>query len=154
MNRTQLAIVLGQSLSFLLIVVFIFANQQYDLMSIFGGTPSEISARAAYTAACLVAIVGVVSIWITVHYLGKSNSMRDMIVVCAWTHRVKVNGQWISIRDFLTDQLGYAVSHGMCPDQVEKMRQELDSDWRNVSKDETAGPEVGRLGTDSGLAGS
>lgn len=147
MKRTQIAVVLGQALSFLLIVVFIFANQRYDLMSIFGGTPSEISTRAAYTAACLVSMVGVVSIWITVHYLTKSNSMRDMVVVCAWTHRVKVEGRWISIRDFLTEQLGYAVSHGMCPEQVEQMRKELDNGWRDVSKEETGEPDVGRLGT-------
>lgn len=147
MKRTQIAVILGQGLSFLLIVVFIFANQRYDLMAIFGGSPSAITARGAYVAACLVSLMGVVSIWITFHYLSKSNEMQDRVVVCAWTQRVKVGGKWVSLREFLSDQLGFAVTHGMCPEKVEEVRREIGQGWRSVSQCETSEPEVGRHGS-------
>lgn len=133
MKRIQFTVVFGQALSFLLIIVFIFANQRYDLMASLGGERSEISFRGAYLAACLVGLTGVVSIWITLHYLGKSNSMRDMVVVCAWTQQIKVDGEWISFRDFLSKQLGYAVSHGMCDAKLAELRNELDQEWRSTS---------------------
>lgn len=130
LNRTQIAIVSGQALSFLLIITFIFANQRYDLLASIGGVKTNVSLYSAYVSACLVGLVGVFSIWITLHYLGKSNAMRDMVVVCAWTHQVKVDGRWVSLREFLGDQLGYAVSHGMCDEKIAELRSELDKDWK------------------------
>lgn len=133
-SRTQLAVVTGQSLSFILIITFIFANQRYDLLSSIGGASMSVSLKSAYVAACLVGLVGVVSIWITLHYLNKSNSMRDMVVVCAWTHKIKIEGRWMPFREFLSEQLGYAVSHGMCDETLAEMRSEVDRDWRGRSK--------------------
>lgn len=133
-SRIQLAVVTGQSLSFFLIITFIFANQRYDLLSSIGGASMEFSLKSAYVAACLVGLVGAVSIWITLHYLNKSNSMRDMVVVCAWTQQIKIEGRWVPFRDFLSEQLGYAVSHGMCDEKLAEMRSEIDREWRGESE--------------------
>ncbi len=130
LNRTQIAVVVGQVLSFLLIITFIFANQRYDLMASFGAGSMPVSLQSAYVAACLVALVGVFSVWITFHYLSKSNAMRDMVVVCAWTQQVKIDGRWISFREFLSEQLGYAVSHGMCDAKLAELRSEVEKDWK------------------------
>ncbi|MDQ8197941.1 hypothetical protein QEH56_07270 [Pelagicoccus enzymogenes] len=146
LNRTQIAVVLGQGLSFLLIITFIFANQRYGLLESIGGTESRISLRSAYVSSCLVGLVGVFSIWVTLHYLSKSNAMRDMVVVCAWTHKVKVDGRWVSFREFLSDQLGYAVSHGMCEEKLEELRGEVDKGWKGGAEKESLPSEVKPLG--------
>ncbi|MDQ8185405.1 hypothetical protein [Pelagicoccus sp. SDUM812002] len=130
LNRTQIAVVLGQVLSFLLIITFIFANQRYDFLASIGAENTSISLKSAYVSACLVGLVGAFSVWITLHYLSKSNAMRDMVVVCAWTHQVKVDGRWVSFREFLSKQLGYAVSHGMCDAKLHELRSEVEKDWR------------------------
>lgn len=44
----------------------------------------------------------------------------QMQVVCAWTGRVKVDEQWMSISDFLSKRLNLTVTHGMSPEAVEK----------------------------------
>ena len=38
------------------------------------------------------------------------------LVVCAWTHRVKWEGRWVSLEEYLQRAHGVSVSHGMCPD--------------------------------------
>lgn len=146
LNRTQLAIVIGQGLSFLLIITFIFANQRYGLLAGIGGAETSVSLRSAYVSSCLVALVGVFSIWITLHYLSKSNAMREMVVVCAWTHRVKVEGRWVSFREFLSEQLGYAVSHGVCDAKLAELRSEVESNWKGRVKSEAKGKAVKALG--------
>lgn len=127
-----MAIILGQILSFLLIITFIFANHEYGLIGALSASPLPMSMQAARTAACLIGIVGAASVWITWYYLSKSNTMRDMLVVCAWTRKVKTNGKWIKFEDFLTQELGYAVSHGLSDSKLVELRQEVDRDWRKL----------------------
>ncbi len=145
-NRTQIAVVLGQVLSFLLIITFIFANQRYDLLASIGAEDSIVSFKSAFVSACLVGLVGAFSVWITLHYLTKSNAMRDIVVVCAWTQQVKVDGRWVSFREFLSEQLGYAVSHGMCEEKLVELRGEVEMDWKSKAKPSSPAVERKPLG--------
>ncbi len=42
-------------------------------------------------------------------------------VVCAWTSRIKVNNEWITITEFLSKHLNMPVSHGISPYAMERM---------------------------------
>jgi hypothetical protein len=42
-------------------------------------------------------------------------------VVCAWTKRVHVEGKWISLDEFLTDQLHARVSYGVSPEAMQEV---------------------------------
>ncbi len=33
--------------------------------------------------------------------------------MCAWTKKVKVQGEWIPVEDYLRKHLGLTISHGM-----------------------------------------
>ncbi len=140
MKRVHAAILGGQLLSYSLILVFIFANHHFQLASVFGIEIQQLSLRAAAIYACLVAIVGTINIWLTYYYASKSDTMRDLLVVCAWTRRVKSKGKWISMEEFLTQQLGYAISHGLSDSKLAELRAEVDRDWRKV-KVNTQQPE-------------
>src|SRR5690606_6799714 len=86
----------------------------------------------AYVGACLVGLVGAINTWLTWYYITKSNTVRDMLVICAWTHRVKTKNGWMSLEDFFSSQLGFAVSHGLSEEKLNEMRGEVDRDWRKV----------------------
>lgn len=146
LDRTQIAVVTGQVLSFLLIITFIFANQRYDLLFSIGGVETDFSLKAAYVASCLVGLVGVVSVWITLHYLSKSNAMRELLVVCAWTHQVKMNGRWVSFREFLSNELGFEVSHGLCDSKLKELRGQVERNWKSGSQVREAPETVKTLG--------
>ncbi|HVW84195.1 MAG TPA: PAS domain-containing protein [Bryobacteraceae bacterium] len=38
------------------------------------------------------------------------------LTICAWTKRVRVDGKWIAIEEYLQERHGLSVSHGICPD--------------------------------------
>jgi hypothetical protein len=132
-RRIHYAILLGQVLSYALIVTFIFADATFGLVdSLVGDEPSALF--NSYTiSACLIGMVGTISIWISTFYMRKSEAMRDWIVLCAWTQKVKSGNRWITITEFLSDYLGYNVTHGMSEEVVDQMRSELDSNWKKLS---------------------
>jgi len=135
MKRIHLAVLFGQILSFALIITFIFANQRYGFIAALGDSPDAMPWLSAYFSACLVGVVGATSIWISWFYLNKSNAFRDMLVVCAWSRQVKRNGKWVSFETFLSEQHGYAVSHGLSDSKLMELKKEVDGSWRNANVD-------------------
>ena len=113
-------------------VTFIVANSHFDLISSLTGAEVSPSATHTLVAACLVGLVGAINVWITWFYMQKSDTMRDWVVLCAWTHRIKFEGRWLTIEQFLEEQLGCQVTHGMSEEALRSMRQELDGKWRKI----------------------
>lgn len=132
MKQTQYAILIAQGLSYVMIITFIFADARYNLSGVLRGEDFAISFKSAHVAASLIGIVGAISIWLTWQYMSKSAAMRDMVVICAWTHSVKTKDGWVPLEKFFTDQLGYAISHGMSEAKFQELRGEVDKKWRDT----------------------
>jgi K+-sensing histidine kinase KdpD len=45
----------------------------------------------------------------------------QMQVVCAWTKRVNVEGRWVALDEFLTDQLNAKVTYGVSPEAMQEV---------------------------------
>jgi GAF domain-containing protein len=46
---------------------------------------------------------------------GRSE-LDEFVTVCAWTKRAKIDGEWLTFDEFLTQKMGLTVSHGIHPD--------------------------------------
>jgi K+-sensing histidine kinase KdpD len=44
-------------------------------------------------------------------------------VVCAWTKRIKIEGKWIALDEFLRDKLNAKVTYGVSPEAMESVLQ-------------------------------
>jgi K+-sensing histidine kinase KdpD len=42
-------------------------------------------------------------------------------VICAWTKRINIEGQWIPLDEFLTDKLNAKVSYGVSPEAMQEV---------------------------------
>lgn len=144
MKRHHYAIITGQILSYGLIITFIFADRTFDLTGIFRGaaTSSSQGLDTAVVSACLIGIMGAINVWLTSYYMQKSSTVQDWVVVCAWTHRVKHGGRWISLEDFLSQQLGCQVSHGLSEQGYSSISNEIDTKWRTLRFDPLTGQPV------------
>lgn len=130
MKRIHYAILTAETLSYGLIIVFIFADAAFDLTGILRTDEVTISPQTAYIAGCLIGLVGCINVWLTWYYIQKANTFRDWLVVCAWTHRIKCKGQWLTLEEFLSQHHGYRVSHGLSDPKLIDLRHELDTQWR------------------------
>lgn len=48
--------------------------------------------------------------------LKKEHAIGDFLTVCAWTRKIRVEGNWMSFEEFLMQRLGIPVTHGIHPD--------------------------------------
>jgi K+-sensing histidine kinase KdpD len=49
-------------------------------------------------------------------------------VVCAWTKRIKIKGQWITFDQFLQDHLHVKLTHGMSPEAMSQFAKEIEEE--------------------------
>ena len=71
-------------------------------------------------------------VWVTVLlglYLFRARrqvrDMESLLTVCAWTKQVKVDGRWVSFDEYLTEHLGFTITHGINEDTASKLLQEM-----------------------------
>ena len=50
-----------------------------------------------------------------------SRLQNQMQVVCAWTKRINVEGRWVALDEFLTDQLNAKVTYGVSPEAMQEV---------------------------------
>lgn len=56
-----------------------------------------------------------------------ANRKDDLVTLCAWSHTVKFEGEWISVEQYLSRRFGLAATHGISPDAMEKLEAEMDA---------------------------
>jgi len=54
----------------------------------------------------------------------ETRNSDHMVTVCAWTNKVLIDNQWLTLEEFFTERLGLKVSHGMNPGMMEQIKNE------------------------------
>ncbi len=62
--------------------------------------------------------------------LSKVKKLEEMLEVCAWSGRVKRGERWIEMEQFLREQFGVSISHGISPEKADELRRE----WEKMVK--------------------
>jgi K+-sensing histidine kinase KdpD len=52
----------------------------------------------------------------------------ELQVVCAWTKRIKLEGKWVTLDEFLTSKLNVQVTHGISPEAFEEVKSQLNKE--------------------------
>jgi len=47
-------------------------------------------------------------------------------VVCAWTKRIKIDGKWVPLDEFLAKKLNVRITHGISPEAFEEFKKSLE----------------------------
>jgi CHASE3 domain sensor protein len=76
----------------------------------------------------LVLIVAVaVALILVVVILLRLERLQEFVTVCAWTGRVRFEGQWLRLDEYLKRQFNLSVSHSLSQEAAEKMRIEIEN---------------------------
>lgn len=59
----------------------------------------------------------------------QTEKLREQLhVICAWTKRIRVDGKWLTLEEFLKTHLNVDVSHGISPEAFEQLKRNLQED--------------------------
>lgn len=50
----------------------------------------------------------------------RSAELERLVTVCAWSKKIQVDGKWVTFEEFLVDNLGVRITHGIDPDSARK----------------------------------
>jgi len=69
-------------------------------------------------------------IWLWVHLstkrlLRRLHYLEEFLRVCSWCRKVSYGDQWIEMEKYLKSKFSTKTSHGMCPDCLQKTKDEL-----------------------------
>ena len=53
------------------------------------------------------------------------NLQSQLQVVCAWTQRLRLEGKWVNLDEFLTNKLNLRISHGISPEALAEIKREI-----------------------------
>jgi hypothetical protein len=59
-------------------------------------------------------VVALPTLYLTRRLVKRLHYLEGFLRLCAWCHKVEVNGQWLSIEEFLNLRLSTRTSHGIC----------------------------------------
>ena len=49
----------------------------------------------------------------------------NIVTVCAWSRKILISNQWLTLEDFLSEKLGLTISHGLNPEMKAQLENEL-----------------------------
>ena len=73
----------------------------------------------------LITTVAVALILVVIILL-RLKKLHEFVTVCAWTNRVRFQGQWLRLDEYLKKQFNLTVSHSLSPEAAEEMRIEIE----------------------------
>ena len=62
----------------------------------------------------VLVVVALPTLFLTRRLVRRLHYLEGFLRLCAWCHKVEVNGQWLSIEEFLNLRLSTRTSHGIC----------------------------------------
>ncbi len=74
----------------------------------------------AGTMSSIILVLGAATVYWTTRIVRRITFLEGFLVICAGCKSVRVDDRWIPIDRFLHDQSDLALSHGMCPDCIER----------------------------------
>jgi GAF domain-containing protein len=57
--------------------------------------------------------------------LERLNRLREIVRMCAWTRRLELGGEWLSVENYFERRFGIQVSHGISTEAIEALEHDL-----------------------------
>lgn len=107
---------------FALLIAVLWFNEIADLPhGVFGFQETPVNWRESLLETALVlALAGAVA-GLTRVVVKRLKYLEGFLIFCAGCKRVRHEGKWISVDSYIRDQSEASVTHGLCPDCLERL---------------------------------
>jgi hypothetical protein len=115
-------LIITESAGFLVVVAFVWLNKLLDIPHAFWNEPANpVRVRECVMESVLIILVWLIVLFATRILVNRIGELESYVVMCAWCRKIRIDGRWISIEDFLDKKIKIQTSHGICEVCHEKM---------------------------------
>jgi hypothetical protein len=120
-------LIITESVGFLVVLAFIWLNELLDVPHVIWNEPaSPVRVRESVMESVFIIMAWLVVLFITRTLVNRIGELESYVVMCAWCRKIRIDGRWISIEDFLDKKIKIQTSHGMCEVCHEKLAAETE----------------------------
>jgi hypothetical protein len=117
---------LWQSLGFLIVVILTWSDAIFDLAHMILGLPH----RDGDMNRTAITTVVILMLWMFSAYkiylvVSRLSYLENFLHVCAWCRKIEHNDHWLSLEAHFAQKTGGQVSHGICPECLEKLKTQV-----------------------------
>lgn len=110
-------IVLIEIIIFLLIIVFIWAEEIFDLPHMFmNAEPTPVNYEESLLETIVFTVIFGFLVYHTTRILIKMRNLESYIRICAGCNKIYIDGKWVSLEEYFNVYAHKKTSHGLCDD--------------------------------------
>jgi len=114
-------IIFIQIIGIFIVVFFLWIDEILDIPHfIFGSTVTPINFFESLFETIVILLLGTLIVTISLHLLKKIRLLEGLLHMCIFCKKIRINGDWLNIENFLSEHSDAEFSHGLCPDCIEK----------------------------------
>lgn len=106
-------------------VIFAAREEQERALSKHQGEAADDVVSSQLMSLVLIVAVAVALVLVVVILL-RLEKLQEFVTVCAWTGRVRFEGEWVRLDEYLKQQFNISVSHSLSKEAADKMRIEIE----------------------------
>lgn len=116
-QHTYEKVILGlQLVGFAIVLAVLWLDEFADVPFRFlGALRTPLRPQEFWFEALTVLLVATAVVLATLWVFRRLRFLESLIQVCAWCHKVDLNGQWVSFEQYLKREHDVNSTHGICP---------------------------------------
>jgi hypothetical protein len=115
-----------EMIGFLTVLGIILADEIFDLPHLLLGATMSPARLEEYLIEGISVLCLAAGVLYFSHYAArKIGELEAFLVMCAWCRRVKINGRWVPIEEYLKIKDELRTTHGICHECANEMRQAM-----------------------------
>ncbi len=129
-------IILYDIIGFGIVIVILWSNEIMDIPHlIFGTSRTPVNTMESVMETAIVLLLSIAVIKFTWSLLQRIKYLEGLLPVCSFCKKIRIDGAWIPIVDYIRDHSEAEFTHGCCPDCVaEHYGNILNGEKRVISK--------------------
>lgn len=117
------------------LLFFIVGDEVFDLPhNIFGFPATPINWAEAFMEGLYVIVLGAFSVYLSLRLLRKIKFLEGFLPICSYCKKIRKENEWEPLEKYMSEHSEALLSHGLCPECVEKYYGEFMHDDKS-SKD-------------------
>lgn len=121
-NSVSRWVVLYEVLGLVVVILFLWVNELFDLPGRFLGLPpTPVNVAEAAYESIVVAALGIAIIAMTHSLLRKIKVLEGFLPVCASCKKIRKDGEWVQIECYIRDHSEASFTHSLCPECARKL---------------------------------